>query len=150
MHINSVSTLHFKHKHQQGQKSLPSLAPQPSSHCQYNNLTDLFSFVFAGTLQSKILFGTSKASYKSIGYPPSWQLQITLVYYMLGRAGHRGYVFLDVGTWAPTFILRPFFICWEGWVTGVMLFLDMELKHPPSFLCHQTTRRILRTYHANF
>lgn len=98
MHINSVSTLHFDHKHQQGQKSLPSLAPQPSSHCQYNNLTDLFSFLFAGTLQSKILFVTSKASYNSMGYPPSWQLQITLVYYMLGRAGHRGYVFLDVGT----------------------------------------------------
>jgi len=126
MHINSVSTLHFEHKHQQGQKSLPSLAPQPSSHCQYNNLTDLFSFVFAGTLQSKILFVTSKgfiqiyrvssklatSNYIGLLYVGkgrsqrlcvlrcgnlSTRLHSQTIFYILGRVGHRGYVVLRHG-----------------------------------------------------
>jgi hypothetical protein len=126
MHINSVSTLHFEHKHQQGQKSLPSLAPQPSFHCQYNNLTDLFSFVFAGTftkqnlvcnLQGFIQIYTVSSKLATSNYIGllylgkgrsqrlgvlrcgnlSTRLHSQTIFYMLGTVGHMGYVVLRDG-----------------------------------------------------
>ncbi len=121
-----MSTLHFKHKHQQGQKSLPSLAPQPSSHCQYNNLTDLFflcicryftkqnlvcnlqGFIQIYRVPSKL----ATSNYIGLLYVGkgrsqrlcvlrcgnlSTRLHSQTIFYMLGRVDHRGYVVLRHG-----------------------------------------------------